>query len=126
MAEATSTPRITAQYLDNFVGRNVMLVGKVTQLRGDSAVLDADGNVTAMLNRDVHLTNGNGAQIIGKVNPDLSIKVLTSRDLGANVGPYTPAPFLISSPFLYSFQLAASQPRPHFNSESPFKPKPTR
>ncbi|TDZ34615.1 Replication factor A protein 3 [Colletotrichum sidae] len=89
MAEATSTPRITAQYLDNFVGRNVMLVGKVTQLRGDSAVLDADGNVTAMLNRDVHLTNGNGAQIIGKVNPDLSIKVLTSRDLGANVGPYT-------------------------------------
>ncbi|KAK1688009.1 replication factor A protein 3-domain-containing protein [Colletotrichum godetiae] len=85
MAEATSTPRITAQYLDNYVGRNVMLIGKVLQLRGDSAVLDADGNVTAILNRDVHLTNGNGAQIIGKVNPDLSIKVLTSRDLGADV-----------------------------------------
>ncbi|KXH40292.1 replication factor A protein 3 [Colletotrichum nymphaeae SA-01] len=85
MAEATSTPRITAQYLDNYVGRNVMLIGKVLQLRGDSAVLDADGNVTAILNRDVHLTNGNGAQIIGKVNPDLSIKVLTSRDLGPGV-----------------------------------------
>lgn len=51
MAEATSTPRITAQYLDNYVGRNVMLIGKVLQLRGDSAVLDADGNVTAILNR---------------------------------------------------------------------------
>ncbi|KAK1730349.1 uncharacterized protein BDZ83DRAFT_647113 [Colletotrichum acutatum] len=89
MAEATSTPRITAQYLDNYVGRNVMLIGKVLQLRGDSAVLDADGNVTAILNRDVHLTNGNGAQIIGKVNPDLSIKVLTSRDLGPGVD--TPA-----------------------------------
>ncbi|KXH40339.1 replication factor A protein 3 [Colletotrichum salicis] len=90
MAEATSTPRITAQYLDNYVGRNVMLIGKVLQLRGDSAVLDADGNVTAILNRDVHLTNGNGAQIIGKVNPDLSIKVLTSRDLGADVGSSLP------------------------------------
>ncbi|KAK2759670.1 replication factor A protein 3 [Colletotrichum kahawae] len=85
MAEATSTPRITAQYLDNYVGKNVMLVGKVVQLRGDSAVLDADGNVTAILNRDVHLTNGNGAQIVGKVNPDLSIKVLSSRDLGSGV-----------------------------------------
>ncbi|KAJ0354025.1 hypothetical protein KNSL1_001597 [Colletotrichum chrysophilum] len=86
MAETTSTPRITAQYLDNYVGKNVMLVGKVVQLRGDSAVLDADGNVTAILNRDVHLTNGNGAQIVGKVNPDLSIKVLSSRDLGLGVG----------------------------------------
>ncbi|KAF6845104.1 replication factor A protein 3 [Colletotrichum musicola] len=85
MAESTSTPRITAQYLDNYVGRNVILIGKVLQLRGDSAVLDADGNVTALLNRDVHLTNGNGAQIIGKVNPDLTIKVLTSRDLGPGV-----------------------------------------
>ncbi|CAI0653989.1 unnamed protein product [Colletotrichum noveboracense] len=85
MAETTSTPRITAQYLDNYVGKNVMLVGKVVQLRGDSAVLDADGNVTAILNRDVHLTNGNGAQIVGKVNPDLSIKVLSSRDLGSGV-----------------------------------------
>ncbi|KAK2048918.1 replication factor A protein 3 [Colletotrichum somersetense] len=85
MAEATSTPRITAQYLDNYVGRNIMLIGKVLQLRGDSAVLEADGNVTAILNRDVHLTNGNGAQVIGKVNPDLSIKVLSSRDLGPNV-----------------------------------------
>lgn len=49
--EATSTPRITSQYLDNYVGRNVMIVGKVVQLRGDTAVVDADGNVTAHLNR---------------------------------------------------------------------------
>ncbi|KAK0377105.1 replication factor A protein 3 [Colletotrichum limetticola] len=112
MAEATSTPRITAQYLDNYVGRNVMLIGKVLQLRGDSAVLDADGNVTAILNRDVHLTNGNGAQIIGKVNPDLSIKVLTSRDLGPGV----------------DYQLAAAVPsgrvygRNQFNIPAPSQP----
>lgn len=31
---------------------------------------------------------GNGAQIIGKVNPDLTIKVLNAMDLGPNVGAY--------------------------------------
>ncbi|KAM0204985.1 hypothetical protein ACHAPQ_002081 [Fusarium lateritium] len=85
MAEQLATPRITAAYLDNFVGRVVMLVGKVTQLRGDQATLDSEGTVTVLLNRDAHLSNGNAVQVIGKVNPDLSIKVLTSRDLGPGV-----------------------------------------
>lgn len=49
--EATSTPRISAPYLDSYVGRNVVIVGKVVQLRGDEAIIDADGNVTAHLNR---------------------------------------------------------------------------
>ncbi|KAF5628736.1 single-stranded DNA binding protein [Fusarium sp. NRRL 25303] len=90
MAEQLSTPRITAAYLDNFVGKVVMLVGKVTQLRGEQATLDSEGTVTVLLDRDAHLTNGNAVQVIGKVNPDLSIKVLTSRDLGTGVdhGPY--------------------------------------
>jgi len=51
MAEQLSTPRITAAYLDNFVGKVVMLVGKVTQLRGDQATLDSEGTVTVLLNR---------------------------------------------------------------------------
>jgi replication factor A3 len=46
-----STPRITAAYLDSFVGRVVTIVGKVTQLRGDQATIDADGVVTILLNR---------------------------------------------------------------------------
>ncbi|RBR25124.1 uncharacterized protein FIESC28_02032 [Fusarium coffeatum] len=93
MAEQLSTPRITAVYLDNFVGKVVMLVGKVTQLRGDQATLDSEGTVTVLLNRDAHLSNGNAVQVIGKVNPDLSIKVLTSRDLGSGVdhGPFQSA-----------------------------------
>ncbi|KAI5461722.1 replication factor A protein 3 [Mariannaea sp. PMI_226] len=82
MADQMSTPRITATYLDNFVGRVVMLVGKVTQLLGNQATLDSDGTVTVLLNHDSHLANGNAAQVIGKVNPDLSIKVLSSNDLG--------------------------------------------
>ncbi|KAF3359799.1 hypothetical protein VdG1_05008 [Verticillium dahliae VDG1] len=62
MAEASSNPRVSAQYLDAYVGRNVILVGKVTQLRGDTAIIDSDGPVTAVLDR-----------------------VLTSRDLGPDV-----------------------------------------
>jgi hypothetical protein len=51
MAEQLSTPRITAPYLDNFVNRHVLLVGKVTQLRGEQATLDSEGTVTVILNR---------------------------------------------------------------------------
>lgn len=56
MAEASSNPRVSAQYLDAYVGRNVILVGKVTQLRGDTAIIDSDGPVTAVLDR-VSLTS---------------------------------------------------------------------
>ncbi len=49
--ESQATPRITSTYLDTYVGRNVQVVGKVTQLRGDTATLDADGTLTAHLNR---------------------------------------------------------------------------
>ncbi|KAK4229819.1 replication factor A protein 3 [Podospora fimiseda] len=80
-----STPRVTCAYLNSYVGKNVMIVGKVIQLRGDEALIDADGNITAHLNRDSHLTAGSGVQVIGKVNPDLSIKVLSSLDLGTAV-----------------------------------------
>ncbi|KAK0754823.1 replication factor A protein 3 [Schizothecium vesticola] len=83
--EGTATPRITCAYLNSYVGKHVIVVGKVVQLRGDEAVVDADGNITAHLNREAHLSPGNGVQIIGKVNPDLSIKVLTALDLGISV-----------------------------------------
>jgi hypothetical protein len=67
MAEHTSTPRITAPYLDSHVGHNVILVGKVVQLRGDSAVIDADGNVTAILNRVSRQTRCGNPSPIGSV-----------------------------------------------------------
>ncbi|ATY59421.1 DNA replication factor A subunit Ssb3 [Cordyceps militaris CM01] len=85
MSEHIASPRITAPNLDAFVNKHVSIVGKVTQLRGDQATIDADGTVTILLNREAHLTNGNAALFIGKVNPDLSIKALSSRDVGANV-----------------------------------------
>ena len=51
MSEQMSTPRITAPYLDNFVGRVVTILGTVTQLRGEQANIDSDGVVTVILNR---------------------------------------------------------------------------
>ncbi|AEO62794.1 996ebf02-ac72-46be-8974-b6870bd585cb [Thermothielavioides terrestris] len=83
--EATANPRITCGYLNSYVGKNVIIVGRVVQLRGEEAIVDADGNITAHLNREAHLSAGNGVQLIGKVNPDLSIKVLSSMDLGTGV-----------------------------------------
>lgn len=49
--EAIATPRITCAYLNSYVGKNVIVVGKVIQLRGEEALIDADGNITAHLNR---------------------------------------------------------------------------
>jgi replication factor A3 len=51
MAEAISTPRINFSYLDSFTNRTVRLIGKVIQLRGEEATIDAGGHVTAHLNR---------------------------------------------------------------------------
>jgi DNA/RNA endonuclease YhcR with UshA esterase domain len=44
-------PRINAQYLEAFTGKTVMITGKVSQIRGESAVIDANGEVTVLLNR---------------------------------------------------------------------------
>ncbi|PVH89528.1 replication factor A protein 3 [Cadophora sp. DSE1049] len=82
MAEPISTPRITSHYLDSFTNRTIRIVGKVTQLRGEQATIDSDGPVTAHLNRDAHLTVGHAVEIVGKVNQDLSVKVLMAVDMG--------------------------------------------
>jgi hypothetical protein len=49
--EGTATPRVTASYLSSYIGKNVIVVGKVIQLRGDEATLDAEGTINAHLNR---------------------------------------------------------------------------
>lgn len=49
-----ATPRISAPHLERFANRTVRLLGKVTQLRGQDATLDADGSVQLILNRVSH------------------------------------------------------------------------
>ncbi|RDL39440.1 Nucleic acid-binding protein [Venustampulla echinocandica] len=86
MSELISTPRILTPHLDSFTSRTVRLIGKVVQLRGDQATIDCSGNVTALLNRDAHLTVGHAVEIVGKVNNDLTVKVLSATDLGREGG----------------------------------------
>jgi replication factor A3 len=45
------TPRILAPHLQTFQHRIVRMLGKVVQLRGETAVIDAGGNVDVILNR---------------------------------------------------------------------------
>ena len=46
---ASSAPRVTCPYLNSSIGKTVTIVGKVMQLRGDSAVLDADGEINVTM-----------------------------------------------------------------------------
>lgn len=46
-----STPRITAEYLQQFSHKTVRILGKVTQLRGEQATIDAGGQIQVHLNR---------------------------------------------------------------------------
>ncbi|KAH8722721.1 ssDNA binding protein-like protein Ssb3 [Phaeosphaeriaceae sp. PMI808] len=79
------TPRILAPHLSNFQHRIVRIVGKVVQLRGENAVIDADGHIDIILNRDAHLTVGHAAEIIGKVDQNLNIRVQAATDFGTNI-----------------------------------------
>ena len=49
MGEAT--PRISAAYLETFQNQTVRVLGKVVQLRGDNATIDAGGQMGVILNR---------------------------------------------------------------------------
>ncbi|KAI4279325.1 MAG: hypothetical protein LQ337_000356 [Flavoplaca oasis] len=80
-----ATPRINARYLESFTNTTVRILGRVNSLRGENATIDANGSVQLHLNRDAHLTLNNAVEIIGKVQPDLSIKVFQAMDFGSNV-----------------------------------------
>ncbi|KAF2000890.1 ssDNA binding protein-like protein Ssb3 [Amniculicola lignicola CBS 123094] len=79
------TPRILAPHLQSFQHKLVRMLGKVVQLRGETAVIDAGGNVDIILNRDCHLTPNHAVEIIGKVDGNLRVKVLTATDFGTNI-----------------------------------------
>ncbi|CAG9940629.1 unnamed protein product [Clonostachys rosea f. rosea IK726] len=85
MSEQIVHPRISARYLDSFVGRHVMLVGKVLQVQGKQATVDSDGTVTVLLDQLSEVVGGSCVQVLGKVNSDLTIKSYQAQDLGPDV-----------------------------------------
>lgn len=46
-----ATPRISAKYLQAFTNQTVRILGKVVSLRGETAIVDANGPITIFLNR---------------------------------------------------------------------------
>ncbi|KAK3209643.1 hypothetical protein GRF29_44g289018 [Pseudopithomyces chartarum] len=85
MADHPATPRILAPHLSTFQHKIVRLLGRVVQLRGETAVIDAGGNVNVILNRDSHLALNHAVEIIGKVDGNLNVKVQAATDWGTNV-----------------------------------------
>lgn len=85
MSEQIQTPRILAPHLQKFQHKIVRVTGKVVQLRGETAVIDAGGNIDVILTRDCHLTENQGVEIVGKVDQNLHIKALQSTPLGPSV-----------------------------------------
>lgn len=51
MSEPTATPRITAQYLEQFSHQTVRVLGKVRVLAGEEATIDAGGQIRVILSR---------------------------------------------------------------------------
>ncbi|KAI5205021.1 hypothetical protein E4T39_03133 [Aureobasidium subglaciale] len=94
---AEQTPRINASILEQFTHRTVRILGKVTQLRGEEATIDAGGQINVHLNREAHLTLNHAVELIGKVQADLSVRVLTSTDFGDNIGMHRSFDFAILS-----------------------------
>jgi replication factor A3 len=111
-----ATPRITQAYLEQFTHRTVRIIGRVTRLRGDEASIDSAGQITLHLNRvsvstssdwmrqclgretehlqESHLTMDHYVEVVGKVQSDLSIRVLASTDMGTSIGMWRLASFL--------------------------------
>lgn len=72
-----ATPLINASYLSSFPDKTVKIVGKVKSL-GEVATIDASGDVLVHLAPDAHLQEGKFYEFIGRVNNDLSLKMLST------------------------------------------------
>ncbi|CCJ28562.1 unnamed protein product [Pneumocystis jirovecii] len=79
------TPRINASLCEQFVDQTVRMIVKVKKLKGDTALVDSSGLIEVHLNRDSNFIEGNTFEIIGKINPNLSINVLTSINFGKDI-----------------------------------------
>ncbi|CDZ96329.1 RPA3 [Phaffia rhodozyma] len=86
MASFSNTPRVNSALLNEYRGKTVRLTCKIIKLNGDTAVVEASdqGQVDLHLNRESHLSDPY-VEVIGKVGDDLSIKVLTGMDMGADL-----------------------------------------
>ncbi|KAF8477094.1 replication factor A protein 3 [Kalaharituber pfeilii] len=79
------TPRINSTMLENFINRTIRMVGKVLELRGETATVDSAGSALIHMASNTHWAIGHYVEVVAKVQQDLSLKVLMSLDLGTDV-----------------------------------------
>ncbi|KAK9450306.1 replication factor A protein 3 [Limtongia smithiae] len=82
---ADSTPRVNATHLHIYPNQTVRLVGKVMEINGDVAVLDAKGTVRVFVPSDNTMAIGHAFEVTGKVQPDLTIRMLDGTDFGTGL-----------------------------------------
>ncbi|KAL1409691.1 hypothetical protein Q8F55_003687 [Vanrija albida] len=83
MSRLGPEPRVNSKYLSQHRGQVVRLTAKVVRLVGDTATVEASdgGEIGITLSRDMHIED-TYVEIIGNVKEDLSIRALTSINLG--------------------------------------------
>jgi replication factor A3 len=81
-------PRINASLVPQFVGKTVRIIGKIHDLQGDTATLDASGELRIHLSMQSHVKENNYYEIIGKITDDHSIRMLDAIDFGDNISMY--------------------------------------
>ncbi|RPA79779.1 replication factor A protein 3 [Ascobolus immersus RN42] len=80
-----ATPRINASFLQQFENQTVIIVGKCIQVRGENALVEAGGNINVHLSPNGTCVPGNFVEIVGKVQPDMTVKSLLTTDWGTDV-----------------------------------------
>ncbi len=84
-----TSPRVNGALLERYVGHTVRLVGKVSNTSNGKATIEASDrrNVQVYMN-DFNPYPSQFVEIIGRVNPDLSIQELGHVPAGANFGKF--------------------------------------
>lgn len=80
------TPRINAALREKYVGRPVRIVGRVVDFQPPHATLEASGTLQVSVPAGTNIQQGHDFEVLGRVNPDLSLTTLSAIDFGTGFG----------------------------------------
>lgn len=83
------TPRIDATLRQQFQDHSaIRIIGKCVKINGNDAVLDCNGEVEIKSSPDAAFEVGRYFEVVGKVQDDMSIQMLSATDFGTNIGKF--------------------------------------
>ncbi|EGF82169.1 hypothetical protein BATDEDRAFT_23547 [Batrachochytrium dendrobatidis JAM81] len=90
MSKGSETPRINSSMLHKNVGRTVRLVGRISLLNAQQAILEASdkGQVNILLVQGSTVRQG-VVEILGRVEADMSVTEISSCMFDENYGKFT-------------------------------------